>query len=64
MTPGLTHLASRIARNREIAGLHYPTDSVGGRMLASQIFSTILSNETTPIKSYLDVLKSARLEWP
>jgi hypothetical protein len=65
LTPGLRQLARRIARNREIAGLHYPTDTAGGHRLAEQIFSRILFDESAmpPVKSYQDVLKSARGEW-
>jgi membrane-associated phospholipid phosphatase len=45
LTPGdldafssnLRTLAIRVARNREIAGLHYPTDSAAGRRLAARI---------------------------
>ena len=40
--PALERLARRIARNREIAGLHYPSDSVAGRHLANKIFNNIL----------------------
>ena len=66
LTPGLRQLARRIARNREIAGLHYPTDSVGGRRLADQVFSKILFDDTSatpPVKSYQDALTAARSEW-
>jgi membrane-associated phospholipid phosphatase len=64
LTPGLTELAMRIARNREIAGLHYPTDSVGGRTLASKLFSTMLFDDSTsaPVGSYRDALLAARTE--
>src|SRR5262249_28306917 len=41
----LTTLADRIARNREIAGLHYPSDSAAGKKLASDLFA-ILNNES------------------
>ena len=51
LTPGLTELAMRIARNREIAGLHYPTDSVGGRTLASKLFSTLLFDDSRLLPS-------------
>ena len=38
----LTVLAETIARNREIAGLHYPGDSEGGAVLAELLSTTIL----------------------
>jgi membrane-associated phospholipid phosphatase len=41
----LTRLANRIGRNREIAGLHYPSDTAAGAGLASDLFS-ILTDET------------------
>ena len=34
-------LARRIARNREIAGLHYPSDSTAGRQLAQAVFAPL-----------------------
>src|SRR5437868_15103207 len=33
-------LADRVARNREIAGLHYASDSKGGVALAKSVFDT------------------------
>ena len=37
----LIGLAERIARNRELAGLHYPSDTDGGVRLATKIFALI-----------------------
>jgi hypothetical protein len=37
----LKALARRVARNREIAGLHYPSDSVAGRRLADAVFAVL-----------------------
>src|SRR5262249_36104113 len=37
VSANLRTLAIRVARNREIAGLHYPTDSQAGRRLAATI---------------------------
>jgi hypothetical protein len=37
----LDRMAQRIARNREILGLHYPSDSVAGKNLAEQTFAIL-----------------------
>ena len=42
----LLALAERIARNREIAGLHYPSDSWGGLQLATNIKITSATSGT------------------
>ena len=39
----LLALADRIARNREIAGLHFPSDSAAGEALAARIFAILNS---------------------
>ena len=41
----LNALAARIARNREIAGLHYKSDTLAGEYLAGEIHK-VLSDET------------------
>ena len=63
--PGLKTLALRIARNREIAGLHYPSDSIGGRHLADKIFKKILIPATTgtAMPIYKGFFVAAKREW-
>ncbi len=55
----LTALSRRIARNREIAGLHYPTDSAQGRALAAKILPYLQG-----IDAYTSIIDDARSEWP
>jgi len=50
--------AERIAKNREIAGLHYPTDSAAGILLASHIFPLLFEN-----KEFLELFAEAETEW-
>ena len=50
--------AERIAKNREVGGLHYPSDTEAGRLLARQIVDSLLEN-----KQYLEILTKAKLEW-
>jgi hypothetical protein len=56
----LTELANVIARNREIAGLHYPSDSVAGQLLAAPLFNT-LNSAHVPL--FGDAVTAARSEW-
>jgi membrane-associated phospholipid phosphatase len=60
-------LAQRIARNREIAGLHYPSDSRGGQLLADKLFDNILKPAAAPSSSAMPVYKglvaAAKKEW-
>jgi hypothetical protein len=50
LAPELTEMmmkkAERIARNREIAGVHYPSDSKAGKILAEQIFAVLKERPT------------------
>ncbi|MGJ8655841.1 MAG: phosphatase PAP2 family protein [Akkermansiaceae bacterium] len=50
--------ALRIARNREIGGLHYPSDTEAGRLLGRQIADSLMEDE-----SYRVMLEAARSEW-
>jgi membrane-associated phospholipid phosphatase len=61
VSSNLRALALRVARNREIAGLHYPTDSVAGRTLAATIapFLTRMGEDTWFGKA----VTAAKAEW-
>ncbi|MBV8650711.1 MAG: PA-phosphatase, partial [Alphaproteobacteria bacterium] len=58
MKTDLDALAWRIARNREIAGLHYPSDSAAGKKLAADILPYLQSTS-----EYQTVLPLAQQEW-
>jgi membrane-associated phospholipid phosphatase len=61
LTADLDALAARIARNREIAGLHYPTDSAAGLVLATGIVP-LLNSAAVP--TFTSALTAAQGEWP
>lgn len=69
MQNDLTALADRIARNREIAGVHYPSDSAAGVMLATDINPLLQSlltprSDGTPNPSwYRKAMTAAQQEW-
>lgn len=52
--------AARIAQNREVAGLHYPSDSAAGKSLAEQLVPLLLASASFRAK-YFD---PASKEWP
>jgi hypothetical protein len=57
-------LAGRIARNREIAGLHYASDSIAGRKLAADIYMALSDEELMPRPSrFAAAFASAQAEW-
>jgi hypothetical protein len=57
--PGpLQCIADRIARNREVMGLHYPSDSRAGKILADETFK--LLKECPTVQEMIDGAKS---EW-
>jgi membrane-associated phospholipid phosphatase len=57
-----TRLAQRIARNREVMGLHYPSDSAAGIKIAADLISTITSTPTA-FPKMINLLRQARTEW-
>ena len=50
--------ALRVAVNREIAGVHYPSDSAAGRLLARQLVDLMLQNP-----EFSALVESAKAEW-
>jgi len=51
--------AGKVAKNREIAGVHYPSDSLAGKALARQLVELLLQDPG--FKAAADL---ARREWP
>lgn len=50
--------AAQIAKNREIVGVHYPTDSAVGKDLALQVIAILLEDE-----KFQKLILEARKEW-
>jgi hypothetical protein len=61
VSSNLRTLALRVARNREIAGLHYPTDSAAGQKLADTIAPFLTS--MAPNTRFDKTVTAARAEW-
>ena len=62
----LQQMASRIARNREVIGLHFPSDSKAGRVLAQQSFYLLMqckSIKFDPAHPLDSLIGRARAEW-
>ena len=71
----LYRLAERVARNREVMGLHYPSDSRAGFILAKGIADILLRldhipkpdpRHTPPATSFMtmnDMINLAHHEW-
>ena len=59
-----TQLARRIARNREIAGLHYGSDSFAGERLAQSLWTFIATNAAVKADLVDTVQATALGEWP
>lgn len=54
----LQRLAGRVARNREVLGLHYPSDAAAGKLLAEQSFLLLMTCPTV-----VEVRTHAINEW-
>ena len=54
----LQSLALRVATNREVAGVHYPSDSRAGERLANACFERLKT-----CHSFIDAMAAARAEW-
>jgi hypothetical protein len=65
----LQALAARIARNREIAGFHYNSDTTGGVKLADDMFAqlkadlTVVAPAKPRMQKMYDAFTKAKLEW-
>jgi len=59
LTDGLLTAAAAIARNREVAGLHYPSDSLAGKLLAGQLVDALFTTS-----KFQGAAALARTEWP
>jgi len=49
LKPMLDELAARIAENREIAGLHFPSASAGGKALGDKLLAALLEAKSQPV---------------
>jgi len=52
-------MAEGVSRNREVLGLHYPSDSAAGRLLAAYTLFLLLQ-----CQSVIDITIAAQQEWP
>ena len=59
MRGALVALADRISENREIAGFHYPSDTIAAKELASQAYTLLRTSDY-----FRDLLPQATAEWP
>jgi hypothetical protein len=55
----LDRMAERIARNREVLGLHYRSDTAAGKILADSLKPLLLE-----CPMVIDMITQARTEWP
>jgi hypothetical protein len=61
LVENMTVLARRVARNRELAGLHYRSDGVGGATLAAQVLAGLTMATSTRFDA---AINAAKAEWP
>jgi hypothetical protein len=54
-------IANRIAENREVGGLHFPSDTRDGILAANQIMNFL---ETQKVARFNEIFKAAEAEWP
>jgi len=59
----LDWLAYRVAKNRERAGLHYPSDGAAGQLLAWAIEQELMTNTAANYPKLNDILTAAKVEW-
>jgi hypothetical protein len=59
----LDRLAERVARNREVLGVHYCSDSVAGRLLAGKTFD-LLQQCAAVNTAGTGAIAMAKAEWP
>jgi hypothetical protein len=61
----LRKMADRIARNREVLGLHYPSDSAAGKQLADETFNLLrtLPKVSNAAAGALGLIQVAQTEW-
>ena len=63
--PDFARAAERVSLNREIAGLHYPSDSTAGAALAKQLFTMLCENPVfSSPGAKTGLLELAETEWP
>jgi hypothetical protein len=59
MRSALFHLADQISDNREVAGVHWPSDADGSRRILGTVKKIVLS-----LENLQPILEAAREEWP
>jgi hypothetical protein len=59
----LQRMAQRIARNREVLGLHYPSDSAAGKLLAEESFKILMQCDSIK-NSTKGLIALAKKEFP